>query len=1811
MRNSFFKVLSLVLSSAIIVTSVCNNNLEYVYAKTEEALVEDIETSEESEVIEEALLTETNDASSEKSEVGEYEINEYSIVEDTIVDSVGNGIASEIEESASVQEEPILDVNSVNDFSDEDISENAEIVDNEESEATEEQQTGSDSEPENEPSYIVYEDGSVADVTYGYKDTGYEAPFSYYAEEDESSEAFIPDSYDSRKENGYVTSVKDQNPYGSCWSFSAMAAMEASMMANGYVSNPDYSEAHLVWMFYNLDHVNDPQGNTYNDRNMVMDEYYPTMDLRTQAYDIGGNVWEYTITLSKWLGAASEEDYTYSNESTPTVINNNSKDDAKNTEISYSSVAHLQNARMIGFSQPNEIKKAIMSHGTVGMNYCHYDQFYYSNKQEKIASYYLPISYSGVNHEVAVVGWDDNYSRNNFHSYYNGKYYQPKTDGAWLVKNNWGTSWGNDGYFWISYADGSLSGPNSRAYACVIDAEPVNNYDNNYFYDGGNADVKENEAKAVANVFTANQNEELEAMSIMLGASDVDYSIQVYLNPNADNPESGTPMLTTPQVGKTNFSGYYTIPLDETVSLNKGDSYSIVFKSNKLINAYYDTSVDWRYGDSNGYYDFSELHISYAKRQQSYSYNGKWKDLNAHVTGEEEEEGYIIRMHAFTNNKAEGKNVPTSIDFLNIKDNSLSLSVGDYYDIKTKMTYDSNDKKPYDKVVWSVSDASIASVDSLGHLVAKKSGQTTVTATSKADNSIRKSVNVFVFGDVSVTLDGTSKVGNTTVLLYDFDESNDICGRCNFNPEGYTPQNIKWFSSNEKVLTFVSGTDNDKSRKAIIHNPGRTVVSVVVDGVTMGNYSISVLPDFSNPELKASLDFSGEIDINWSGSSIAKGYRIKDNANKVIYSCNANMEADYSYTSKAYIGKMVGNKDIVYKLAAVYDYYDTSTKVKSQIADYDDTGILTISGSDFDNREIKLKYVKNYPVEGIVDADVTSIPVSYKDNVDFAEVDAVAKYEFDGWKVSEDTIFRAGDSINDEMHDCVIWSSDKEYNYEYELNGQWSQLKVGDVKANLASGTYDCGTRLKLTTDTPGAKIYYTIDGTDVDVSGQNKKLYEGFVELDYSTGITTPQKNITIKAKAVKDGYYDSAQFNVTMTVRALGYEWGDVPEGYFTQPTDVPTGIWAHGYSDQVYSGTAITFPDLEVYYHKVRLTEGKDYSVKYSNNISANEDYEGPSSLDSMTAAQQKKLPCITITGKGDYSGSSKVFFAISPLDINDNSIVIANAESTTDDKYLIYTSKNNKEQKILPLMNRQVASKNVSLKNKSDYELVFDPENEGNDFIEKGLHKVKINGKGNYTGSRYYYVNIVEAVVMSAASVSKIANRSYTGEAVSVDELSFTVKSGKTILKRATSKDEGDGNYYATISGDCTNSGTVKVTLTGTGESYNDIVVEGSKTVTFNIVGTSMKKVLIELPKSVAYKGKPWKVGDDGFSVSIKNKDTGSPLVEGTDYTVNYTKNENAGTATIEFTGIKAYEGSVKKTFKITPYNLNDSNVSAKLIDQPGEGLLKADYAKKGSKPQVKVLFELPDGSEESDVLLKEGKDYKLSYLNNGAVNDASNPKKMPTVKITGMGNFTGINTSLVYEIVQKDISDIDEIKISATDTFGGKYNSVVTLLDVDSDNAKLKAGTDYDKNITYTYVADTEVQVKSGKTYVSVRRGKGSVVRKTDIIPAGTQIRASVTGKNNYKGVRSVVFKVSEYNISKANIQFNKKFVVNGKAIEPDYDDMVITFKGITEPLKSSDYEIVEYTNNTKAGNATVTIRGLGAFGGTKTVKFKINSANIK
>ena len=114
--------------------------------------------------------------------------------------------------------------------------------------------------------------------------------------------------------------------------------------------------------------------------------------------------------------------------------------------------------------------------------------------------------------------------------------------------------------------------------------------------------------------------------------------------------------------------------------------------------------------------------------------------------------------------------------------------------------------------------------------------------------------------------------------------------------------------------------------------------------------------------------------------------------------------------------------------------------------------------------------------------------------------------------------------------------------------------------------------------------------------------------------------------------------------------------------------------------------------------------------------------------------------------------------------------------------------------------------------------------------------------------------------------------------------------------------------------------------------------------------------------------------------------------------------------------------------------------------------------------------------------------------------------------------------------------------------------------------------------------------------------------KNDIVPAGTVIIVTVTGKGNYtNSTVSTEYRITKAAISKATVTVPKQ-TYTGEQVTPGIDEIVV--KVGKTVLTTDDYEIVGYSNNVKKGTATITIKGKGNYGSTKTQKFTIQAKKL-
>lgn len=337
----------------------------------------------------------------------------------------------------------------------------------------------------------------------------------------------LPTSYDLRTK-GKLTSIKNQGTCGSCWAFAACASLESYLMPG---EQWDFSENNLK--------------NCHGFDNSCCD---------------GGNRAMATAYFARWAGPVLEADdpYNASSGTSPSGL---------------APRKHVQDVIFLpdrtSSTDNDAIKNAIINYGAV------YTTFYWSSGcyNSSIAAFYCS-ALNVSNHSVCIVGWDDNYSASNFAS-------APSGNGAFLIKNSWGASWGNAGYFWISYYDANMG----KAYSAtehnenaVFLAEVPDKYDTEYSYDplGMVSMVGYNSNTAwAAMVFTANTDSVLRAAAWYALIEGTSYELRIYKNPTS-RPTSGTLICT--QTGTMSTAGYHTVALYVPIDMTSGTKYACVVK---------------------------------------------------------------------------------------------------------------------------------------------------------------------------------------------------------------------------------------------------------------------------------------------------------------------------------------------------------------------------------------------------------------------------------------------------------------------------------------------------------------------------------------------------------------------------------------------------------------------------------------------------------------------------------------------------------------------------------------------------------------------------------------------------------------------------------------------------------------------------------------------------------------------------------------------------------------------------------------------------------------------------------------------------------------------------------------------------------------------------------------------------------------------------------------------------------------------------------------------------------------------------------
>ena len=712
--------------------------------------------------------------------------------------------------------------------------------------------------------YLNYQN-ETADINENYHATGYrELDGEYQIIPDvlndnysyiDGTEITKAAAYPSTYKTANLPDVRDQGSYGVCWAFSTISLIETNLIKNNLVSNDiDLSELHLVNYTYNC--VNDPLGGLEGDINK-----FDTS--RGSVMQYGGNVEMAANSLLDWEGAVNEDVVPYTIEYVRQVENNQLDD-----SLAYGKdVAHVQNFYRVNTTSKEDVKKAVMDYGAVSISYWSDQSSDWSTQyyNSLTAAYYCPEGRT-TNHAVNIVGWDDDYSSDNFAT-------KPEGNGAWIVRNSWGSEYGKDGYFYLSYYDKSI-----YSVGYTLEAELSDNYNNNYQYDGAMlyGYMGYGGSNKYSNIFEAKANlggsENIKAVSFMTGSStNLNYTVSVYTNLSDDtNPESGT--LAAQKSGVTTYDGMYTVVLDSSVNINEGKKFSVVVEvnSNSGKTAYLAYERSMQSGKA-GYWCTASV-----KANQSFinsPYNG-WNDFSNKSYGG----NFIIK--AFTDNET----TTVDVEKVSLNKSATTLTEGESETLTATIT---PSNATGDKTVkWSSSNEAVAAVDSNGKVTAKKAGTAVITATSSNGKTAGCTVTV---KQKEIAITGISLNKSTTSLT----EGESETLTATITPSNATgDKTVKWSSSNEAVAAV------DSNGKVTAKKAGTAVITATSSNGKTAGCTVTV---------KQKDTYTGLRDVNGTLIYFNNGQADKTYTGFVSYAGNnyyvINGVVDTSYTNVTYDGK--------------------------------------------------------------------------------------------------------------------------------------------------------------------------------------------------------------------------------------------------------------------------------------------------------------------------------------------------------------------------------------------------------------------------------------------------------------------------------------------------------------------------------------------------------------------------------------------------------------------------------------------------------------------------------------------------------------------------------------------------------------------------------------------------------------------------------------------------------------------------------------------------------------------------------------------
>lgn len=368
-------------------------------------------------------------------------------------------------------------------------------------------------------------------------------------------ESLVNSPYFNLVDYGLVTDVKDQGDMGACWAFGTVASLESAFLkATNKKLVLDISENNV--------------------QNLAL-KYSP---FGSPMFEEGGIRTIGTSYFLSWLGVTSVEDDEYDELGKLSPIM-----DSENKHFVYDVIFIEPRQNM---TDNLKLKEALIKYGALGVSVHGAQGSDEKDYNKETASAYFNSTFgNGTDHTVTLVGWNDTFSKENFLT-------TPPGDGAWIIKNSWGSDWGDDGYYYISYYDTAVA---TEKIIIAFNITDSYNYDRNYEYDliaDPNFDDDTSESVTFGNKFTALYDELIEAIGTYFNDSGVKYEIIVYV----DDEEMYR------QTGISNHYGYETIKLEQPVGVRENHTFLIKVVSNNVATSimsrqHYEKNTSFTYED--------------------------------------------------------------------------------------------------------------------------------------------------------------------------------------------------------------------------------------------------------------------------------------------------------------------------------------------------------------------------------------------------------------------------------------------------------------------------------------------------------------------------------------------------------------------------------------------------------------------------------------------------------------------------------------------------------------------------------------------------------------------------------------------------------------------------------------------------------------------------------------------------------------------------------------------------------------------------------------------------------------------------------------------------------------------------------------------------------------------------------------------------------------------------------------------------------------------------------------------------------------